>query len=97
MENVEDKWEEKFSQKHQRKFWQNKKTGEMTWEKPGLDAPISEADNIWEEKVSQKHNRKFWQNQKTGAMTWEKPVLGTILNETFTFDEVCYHLSSFNI
>jgi hypothetical protein len=33
-------WEEKFSDKHNRKFWRNRRTGEKTWKNPfkGLDA-----------------------------------------------------------
>jgi hypothetical protein len=34
-----DDWEEKFSDKHNRKFWRNRRTGEKTWKNPlkGID------------------------------------------------------------
>ena len=83
---VEWEWVEKYSEKHKKKFWKHKTTGETTWKEPPKPvAPAtSSADdgNVnadkaveweWEEKYSEKHKKKFWKHKTTGETTWKEP------------------------
>jgi hypothetical protein len=40
--NQSSEWEEKFSEKHQKKYWRNKRTGESSWKNPIPSAPSQE-------------------------------------------------------
>jgi hypothetical protein len=83
-EAVEDVWEEKYSNKHGRSFWQNKYTKEIVWEKPNQG---DESEQVWEEKWSDKHGKPYWQHKKTGAMVWDKPDENTIIQDLGAWDE----------
>ena len=85
--NVEWEWVEKYSEKHKKKFWKHKTTGETTWKEPPKPvAPVtssvekkdsgnenSAAEWEWVEKYSEKHKKKFWKHKTTGETTWKEP------------------------
>ena len=91
-------WEEKFSEKHQKKFWKNKSSGEMVWKEPPkpVPAPIVSStvtqppDNItstlidweWEEKFNEKHKRKYWKHKTSGEIVWKEPPKPAAENTT---------------
>lgn len=81
-------WSEKFSSKHQRRYWKNEDTGESTWKDPAADAiaptpirprtptpPLPEPvpEEEWSEKFSERHKRRYWKNNNTGESTWKDP------------------------
>ena len=85
---VEWDWDEKFSEKHQKKFWKNKTTGETTWKEPpkpvtsaatssdkkeSTETAAAAVEWDWDEKYSDKHKKKFWKNKTTGETTWKEP------------------------
>jgi hypothetical protein len=49
-EVVEEVWQEKFSQKHRKRYWQNKDTNETSFVKPPSDA--NTMIESWVEKFS---------------------------------------------
>ena len=83
----ESPWIEKFSEKHQRKYWKHKDTGETTWKEPVIEIEVTKAistENLqseintitketpWIEKFSEKHQRKYWKHKDTGKTTWNQ-------------------------
>lgn len=79
----ETEWEEKYSDKHKRKYWVNKVTKKTTWTEPLAVGAVAmtnttsietkESESEWEEKYSDKHKRKYWVNKVTKKTTWEEP------------------------
>lgn len=67
-------WVEKWSTKHNRKYWFNNKTNESSWTEP-TNTNTKTTDSEWVEKWSDRHNRKYWFNNKTNKSTWEDPVI----------------------
>jgi len=86
-----DEWKEGFSEKHQKKFWKNKATGESTWKDPTQGAKKGKADDAassasstvatsnpeWVETFSEKHQKKVWKNSTTGKSTFKDPYGGS--------------------
>jgi hypothetical protein len=70
--DAQKEWVEKWSDKHNRKYWFNNKTNESTWIYPTNEKTN---DSEWVEKWSDKHNRKYWYNNKTNKSTWDDPSL----------------------
>jgi hypothetical protein len=79
-----DFWEEKFSTKHQRKFWRHKVTGEMTWKRPNVTtiadnhdlnnaSNLDNSGNIDEELLAQ-WEEKFSETHK--RKYWKNKVTG---------------------
>eukprot|EP01031_Cornospumella_fuschlensis_P030241 gene30241-36546_t len=78
-------WDELFSEKHKRKYWKNKKTGETSWKDPNAaisaaptPTPIANSEqgggaDEWEELYNEKHKRKYWKNKVTGKSSWTPP------------------------
>ena len=60
-------WEKKFSEKYNRDYWLNSKTGETSWEKP-VSIPG------WKQMYSNTYKRSYWFNEKTGETSWEIPL-----------------------
>jgi hypothetical protein len=67
---VDTEWVEKWSDKHNRKYWYNNNTHESTWLDPKNMKTIEQE---WVEKWSDKHNRKYWYNNNTRESTWNDP------------------------
>jgi hypothetical protein len=84
-------WEELYNEKHKRKYWKNKMTGETSWKAPKIDvittntkiaaqaitAPSSTIDKDWEELYNEKHKRKYWKHKTTGETSWKAPKVDT--------------------
>jgi len=72
IKQVDTEWVEKWSDKHNRKYWYNNNTNESTWLDPKNMKTIEQE---WVEKWSDKHNRKYWYNNNTRESTWNDPSL----------------------
>jgi hypothetical protein len=85
-----EQWDELFSEKHKRKYWKHKVSGQSTWTKPPELAtaaattapavPASEEkatiqpESEWTEMYSEKHKKKYWKNKVTGKTSWTPPA-----------------------
>lgn len=88
MESAESEWVEAFSEKHKRKFWRNKATGETVWKDPTqgqanitsakVEATTLIPESDWKECFSEKHQRKFWRHKTSGEIVWKDPNEGTV-------------------
>mmetsp|Transcript_8883 Transcript_8883/g.13315 ORF Transcript_8883/g.13315 Transcript_8883/m.13315 type:complete len:483 (+) Transcript_8883:153-1601(+) len=83
-------WEERYSDKHKRKYWVNKTTRRSSWVPPALSQThnqhsngtdgvkdVSEDENEegkWVNKYSQKHARPYWRHSKSGEVIWKRPA-----------------------
>ena len=95
-ENVQPlEWEEMYSQKHEKKYWFNSKTGVSVWDDPiivsqsksYLVPPVVQGSSDtkeWEEKFSSSKNAKYWYNIRTGESTWTEPSEYTALSASLT-------------
>ena len=72
LKNVDTEWVERWSDKHNRKYWYNNNTQESTWLDP---KNTKTTQSEWVEKWSDKHNRKYWYNNNTQESTWVDPSL----------------------
>lgn len=78
-------WSEKFSQQHQRSYYQNSRTGETSWTRPAPEATNSrqrseQTENPlhgWTELYSEQHQRTYFRNDATGETSWTRPVEAT--------------------
>ena len=82
-------WERKWSEEHERPFWRNKITEELTWIQPGtkegddtkeetfttINALADKIEEIpgYEMGFSEQYQRPFWKNVSTGEATWIQP------------------------
>lgn len=79
-------WVEKYSDIHQRTYWQNPVNGSYSWVSPTRLSKIGSdqmGEKVWEESFSSKHKKKFWRNKKTSEISWTDPMLGNNMDEWF--------------
>jgi hypothetical protein len=82
-------WDNLYSEKYTRKYWKNKKTGEISWTDPTTGAgggstrttttktsttqESQSGGSDWEELFSEKYKRRYWKNKLSGETTWTNP------------------------
>lgn len=82
-----DDWEEKFSEKHGKSYFLNRKTRRKSWVAPSREernnthkegptaTHISDTEESegWEERYSEKHKKSYYLNTKTRRKSWVAP------------------------